>query len=257
MIDKQLLEKALYLYHNDMNRSVISICEEVGFSPQTLYYHLDYKEPLRENRKHKDYTLDLTNFYQDSHSKYYWLGFLAADGYISSTAVRVHLKAQDAKHLQSLLDFVKSNSPLKFCKNNGGHDTVYIDIHSVKLVKYLAQYNLVSNESLIYTVPDNIPNEYLMDFCRGMIDGDGCIRINNHQQISLKFDSGNETCAYQVRDILGLDNKISFSGGTYGFQVTGNKKAKAVLDKLYENSNETNRLKRKYDIYYNKFYLGE
>lgn len=88
-----------------------------------------------------------------------------------------------------------------------------------------------------------------MDFIRGIIDGDGCIRINNHQQISLSFCSGNEICVRQVRDLLGINNKIRLDKQTYSFQVTGNIKAKKILDKIYENSTEKNRLNRKYCIY--------
>ena len=36
---------------------------------------------------------------------------------------------------------------------------------------------------------------------------------------------------------------------TFHVQVTGNKKAKAILDKIYQNSNDSNRLNRKYSIY--------
>ena len=88
-----------------------------------------------------------------------------------------------------------------------------------------------------------------MDFIRGLIDGDGCIRINNHQQISLTFCSGNQECVEQFKQIIGVDNKITQNKNTYSIQVTGNKKAKAILDKIYISSNDNNRLDRKYSIY--------
>lgn len=88
-----------------------------------------------------------------------------------------------------------------------------------------------------------------MDFIRGLIDGDGSIRINNHQQISLSFCSGNKQCVEQFKEILDIDNKITQDKNIYHIQVTGNKKAKNILDKIYLNSDDTNRLDRKYSIY--------
>ena len=94
-----------------------------------------------------------------------------------------------------------------------------------------------------------IPQEYMMDFIRGLLDGDGSVRINNHQQISLEFCSGNQECVEQFKTILGIENKITQDKFTFHVQVTGNIKAKAILDKIYNGSNDNTRLTRKYSIY--------
>lgn len=125
-----------------------------------------------------------------------------------------------------------------------------ISINSAELVKYLQTYNIVQNKSLTFTIPeDKIPKEFLIHFIRGLIDGDGCIRINNHQQINLSFCSGNKSCVEQFKNILNMDNKIGQDKNTFRIQVTGNKKAKKILDLIYLNSSDDNRLTRKYNIY--------
>ena len=53
----------------------------------------------------------------------------------------------------------------------------------------------------------------------------------------------------KFKRILGIENKITQDNHTFHVQVTGNKKAKAFLDKIYENSSDNNRLDRKYSIY--------
>jgi intein-encoded DNA endonuclease-like protein len=45
----------------------------------------------------------------------------------------------------------------------------------------LAEYNIVPNKSKIFTMPlDKIPDKYIWDFVRGLMDGDGCITLLTH-----------------------------------------------------------------------------
>lgn len=246
---QETIDKAIYQYLNTQ-RSVKEICQEAGISESTFFNR--YKGPRRgERNKGRKYTLNLENIKKDSHDKYYWLGFIAADGSITGgRELAIELKDIDENHLQKFLNFMGSNSPIKKRINNNGCHCAKINICSLDLVDYLAEYNIVPNKSLIYTIPmDKIPNEYKYDFVRGMMDGDGNIQIQNDKQLSMIFCSGNEECVYQIRDICGVTNKVGHGSGTYHFQVKGNKAAKQVLDKIYKDSNENNRLERKYNIY--------
>lgn len=55
-------------------------------------------EQLNGRRK---YTLDLDPIFEDSHAKYYWLGFLSADGNVATKEprIRVELREEDSLHL--------------------------------------------------------------------------------------------------------------------------------------------------------------
>ena len=160
--------------------------------------------------------------------------------------------------LNRIKNFLECSSPIKERINNNGCKTSYLDIHDVRILPLVSKYNIRQNKSLIFTIPENkIPKKFILDFCRGLIDGDGCIRVNNHQQISLSFCAGNYRCVEQINQILEINNKVSFSGNCYRVQVTGNKKAKNILDNLYRDSINSTRLDRKYYIYYNKFYGKE
>jgi predicted DNA-binding protein YlxM (UPF0122 family) len=231
--------------------SVDEICKKYNITKTRLLDNCKYR---RGNaNKGRKYNLNEDKIFNDSREKFYWIGFIAADGCIADNrTLAIELKSIDKKHLQKFANFLETNKPIKDRINNLNVECSRITIHSVNIVNELAKYNVVSNKSKIFTIPvEKIPKEYIYDFVRGIIDGDGCIRINNHQQISLSFCSGNFECCKQLRDILGIDNKIKkdISSETWSFQVTGNIKAKAILDRIYENSNEEIRLDRKYNIY--------
>lgn len=243
------LEKAIYDYHNT-NKTIVEILKENNISKSRFYRNLDYKEKSREKKKARKYTFNFDNFKKDSSDKYYWLGFLGADGAIVKNTLSIELKSIDKKHLEKFNNFFQNTNNIVERINNLNVKCVKTQINSYELVEYLKQYNIYQNKSLTFTIPiDKIPKQFLMDYIRGLIDGDGCVRINNHHQISLEFCSGNQECVKQFRDIIGIENKITKDNYTYHIQVTGNKKAKAILDRIYKNSNDNNRLDRKYSIY--------
>ena len=62
-------------------------------------------EQLNGRRK---YTLNLEGFEIDSSAKFYWLGFLASDGYVAKTEPRVKIELKDEDE-EILIKF------LKFC----------------------------------------------------------------------------------------------------------------------------------------------
>ena len=243
------LEKAIYDYHNT-NKTITVILQETGISKSMFYRNLDYKEDFRKKKKVRKYTFNFDKFKEESSSKYYWLGFLGADGCVVNNTLSIELKANDKEHLEKFNIFFENTAPITERINNLNVSCVKTQINSFELIEYLKQYHIYQNKSKTYTIPENkIPKQYLMDFIRGLIDGDGCIRINNHQQLSLGFCSGNLECVEQFRKIIDIDNKITQDKFTFHIQVTGNKKAKNILDKVYQNSNDSNRLNRKYSIY--------
>lgn len=202
----------------------------------------------------RKYTLNLTNIKTDSHEKYYWLGFLAGDGNVAKNEarVRVELKDIDREQLENLQAFFESNAPITERTNNTGCHALTVSINSAELKRYLAQYNIVPAKTSIFSIPfENIPNEYIYDFARGLLDADGSIHIREDRNNipSLSFVSQTEICAKQMLEILGFDNKVS-PCGTSAYQI--HKEGAAVvqiLNKIYEHSTETSRLRRKYEIY--------
>ena len=248
------LNKALFLYHNT-DIPVCQILKQTGMSKATFYRNLDYLEEKRAKNRHREYNFNLNKFKIDSQDKFYWLGFISADGGIVNNSLSIELKDIDKNHLIKFNIFSENENPLTERINNQDVNCIKSVINSYELISYLKEYNIIPNKSLIFTIPEEkIPEQYIMDYLRGLIDGDGCIRINNSNQISLSFCSGNKKCIEQFAKLLKLDNSITSSktDSTYRIQITGNSKALLLLDEIYKNSKPENRLDRKYDIYIKK-----
>lgn len=201
----------------------------------------------------RKYTLNIEPFKIDSHAKYYWLGVLATDGNVAKkeARIRLELKNDDIDLLKNLANFCETNIPLHTRINNSKCECSCLDINSSELKKYLAEYNIVPDKTKTFIMPlGKIPDKYLWDFIRGMMDGDGCITyIKSHvyNPYGISFVSANLECVKQMKKIWELpeEHKISINNGAYILQKSG-KGCLSILEKMYMNSTEQTRLNRKY-----------
>ena len=253
-INQETIDKIIEEYIHNTEKTVRQILQEYEISKPVLYSILNENNiPKRglEYRPRKT-TIDLSKMYCDNNDKYYWLGFLSADGNISKElrSVSIDLNRQDGQHIQNFLDFCGCNANIYYHTNSGGHPAAKRLVCSKELCQYLAKYNIVPNKSLIFEIPeDKIPEQYMSHYIRGLFDGDGCISFNKWGQVSFSFCSGNLKVCEQIKEILKMDNVIAHGSGVYRISCTGNIKAKAIFDYMYQDSNPNNRLARKYEKY--------
>ena len=128
------LEKAIFDYHNT-DKTVVSILKEYNISKSKFYRHLDYKEPTREKKRARIYNFNFNKFKEDSRDKYYWLGFLGADGAVVDNTVAIELKSIDKEHLQKFNNFFENTHDIKTRINNSGVECVKTQINSYELVE--------------------------------------------------------------------------------------------------------------------------
>lgn len=111
----------------------------------------------------------------DNESKAYWLGFIFADGYISSSSnnFELSLGIRDIDHLKKFSEFMKYKGEIKQdsyrCR---------FSLKNKHLWKTLNLYGCVPKKSLILKFPNkNIfkSEDLIRHFIRGYFDGDGCI----------------------------------------------------------------------------------
>lgn len=200
----------------------------------------------------RKYYFNLDKIMQDSHEKFYWIGFIAGDGSIRDTEnrLRIELKQDDMPHLEKFKNFLESNYPIKTRINNHGNQCAKIEVNSAQLRRYLAQYNIVQNKTETFVVPSElIPAEYVFDFIRGFMDADGCISIrSDNDSPSLSFVAHKKEVLEWIKEKLEWENAISDINNNY-FMIKQGYGAIQALNKIYETSIEQSRLDRKYNLY--------
>lgn len=201
------------------------------------------------NRK---YFFNIDKIKNESHEKYYWLGFISGDGSIQEQGrrLRIEIQQNDIELLNNFKEFLECNSEITFRVNNNNSKCCKIDINSSELGRYLAEYNIVPNKTQNFSVPvDKIPKEYIYDYIRGYMDADGSIHIRKSNGLgSLSFSCHTEQPLIFIKDTFGIANKISKVNNNFFLNKEG-KDVLDILNKIYENSTEKTRLNRKYQLY--------
>lgn len=129
----------------------------------------------------------------DTETKAYLLGFMYADGYISSTpiddtkeknvyTIELTIQSQDVEILELMKKEFKTPRPILKCKGNHNNERVRLIVNSMHMWNILNNYGCTPRKSLTEKFPDEsiFENKSLIrHFIRGYFDGDGCITNNN------------------------------------------------------------------------------
>lgn len=118
-----------------------------------------------------NYNFDILE--KESPEKYYFLGFIAADGALTNGGIVFELNKRDGYMVKKLNDYICPEKEVKFReKTNSCRATFYNLEMTKKLKKY---FSMISNRKTEEIRFPEVPDEYLRDFIRGVIDGDGTI----------------------------------------------------------------------------------
>lgn len=110
----------------------------------------------------------------------YVLGYWFADGRMfhrKHKGYNISFTSKDKNHLKKILEILESNYELFDKKNN----IWAIRISSKTMYQDLLLLNGTPNKSLTATPPE-IPDEYVYDFIRGYMDGDGWVSIRENKR---------------------------------------------------------------------------
>ena len=105
----------------------------------------------------------------------YILGFLAADGNISSNGNRIQsqLSIKDIEHLRMIQREVGGSEVYEYLSN--GYKSCGWHCYSAKIKREIAEYGLVPNKTGKLSLPHKLERQYWKDFIRGYFDGDGSV----------------------------------------------------------------------------------
>jgi intein/homing endonuclease len=125
---------------------------------------------------------------------WYLVGLITTDGCLSSDGRHIDITSKDYKFLALVKDSIGINNKIGFKYNGRKQEYFHIQIGNKNLYEFLVSIGLTPNKSLTLEKV-KVPDKYFVDFLRGIIDGDGCIRkwshsLNHAEQWSLRIFSG-------------------------------------------------------------------
>lgn len=200
------------------------------------------------------------DFFENKNSEYwYFLGFIASDGYISDDRIEICLNKKDAYMVENFRDMICPQKPVYIKPKT---NSVKFTIHSKEIAKTFKEFfSLTTNNKHAEIKFPNIPNKYLKDFIRGYIDGDGSISkakgkqiVNGEKRIYLgvrlrilgNYDFLKEMIELIRKEIPNKTYSIIKRKNENVYEVTYNfSVAEKILHWLYDDSNIY--LKRKKD----------
>lgn len=200
---------------------------------------------------------------EDSEFKYYFLGFLAADGWISDKSNRVELclNEKDKDILTIMRDIIVPGKNISYRPNINAYK---LTIDNREIMDEVSKFIMRGNKTQSLIFPYGIPDQYFRHFVRGYIDGDGNIGVKRGQKIfedNIKYYFGLRLRVLGTRAFLQglviniqrlIDNKIVGNPHKkenenvyyveFGFSV-----AKKILDFIYQDA--IYKLDRKYKVF--------
>ena len=186
MIKKEYdLESAIQYFINNPSLTGTDVAKLFNIPRSTL------AENLRKRSISGTYFRKLKYFLNDDYfkvvdtpDKAYWIGWIQADGDISSKGkIRLRINEEDSYILEQFSHDLESNIPvnIRFLESGYGHSqrTAELKIDRMNMCKDLANIGLYPHKSLTTNYIDFYKIELVNSYLRGLFDGDGWINIHN------------------------------------------------------------------------------
>jgi len=193
----------------------------------------------------------------------YVLGFVAADGSLEDASYLrgkyLRICSSDREILQKIKKAMVSEHTIVVIaskefymqgKKYISKEKYMLRIGSHEIYNDLIKLGITPRKSKIINLP-NIPLGYMADFCRGYLDGDGCINLyTKKKRLSVTFTSGSELFLKQLAGIIsmvvGIKSHNVFRNNR-AFQIKySTKEAMPLLRYVYYNTENGLYLERKY-----------
>lgn len=181
---------------------------------------------------------DLEVFAAVTRDSAYWLGFLMADGCVNDRELIVVLKSEDVAHLRALQRFLGcSDRPLTDANGSRGYR---LAIGCAALARQLRDHGIVAGRAY---ADARVSAELAAsaDFWRGVVDGDGSLRIEARTGMPSLLVVGPPTLMTQRADFLAGLYDDRFSPRVYAHSQSkavrvlqvGGRRAKTAVEALY------------------------
>lgn len=204
------------------------------------------------------------NFFEDidSEKKAYWLGFIAADGWVTYNPTKykysfgVTLQERDSELILSFMKDINCNNKI-YTKTIKNRKYIGFTITNKKMVEDLVSLGIVQNKSKNLKTP-KIKNELIHHFYRGLLDGDGHYKnkVRNGIQICGSFDILNDFKNFVENKFKLRKRKLIKHNSIYYYSLTG-KSCKKVIDFLYLDASISLSRKKKTAMEISRYYEND
>lgn len=139
----------------------------------------------------------ISNYFEtiDNAHKAYWLGVLFTDGsvdnYRGNSRIRLTLQYNDKELLEKFQRDLGLRGKL-YERKEAGKESFSVEFCDEKMFNDLSRYGICPRKTYVTEhIPTNIPTEYIVDFIRGMFDGDGCLTYSDDMvyDVAVNFTS--------------------------------------------------------------------
>lgn len=187
--------------------------------------------------------------------KAYWLGFLYADGYVKDEALEFCLQDADKESVEEFKKALDSKHKISrkiSCLDGKMFVNWRISIKSQQITEDLISHGCIPLKTYHMVFPNDIEEDLMSHFIRGYTDGDGCLYISrgalhvSYTSASKIFLEGLQAFL-KSKDIRSSLYKVK-NKENWGLSLSG-RNAKSLCEFLYRESNDSIRLKRKYEKY--------
>lgn len=258
--DEQTEKEICFLY--DKNGETLSFlsqkyhCRTDAIKAVLLKYNIKMKpKGTSKNRLLKE------DFFEniDMPEKAYFLGLLFADGFIVHDKARkrnpmigIMLKLSDKDILEQFRNILQANGKITYDKR-GKKECARFSFRNKKMASDLAKYGIIQNKTYLTKHLPKVPNEFLRDFIRGLVDGDGSIyQETKSKKYRIDFCSHYQSICEDFRQLCNtfLDkpntNVIKNYGSAYHIRFNDQSSVKQLATVLYKGN--TIALARKYEM---------
>ena len=250
-------EQVAYIINKYLNENYTlkQLGKEFNCSYSTIRNLLN-KHKIKSRGNKQGYPRDEFYFNKiDTEEKAYWLGFLYADGCVHSNNYEISVNITDKEHIEKFKAAIKAfnhNITEIQDKRFQNAKTLYqFSIRDKQLHQDLIKWGCIPQKSLLINKIPNIPRDYVSHFLRGYFDGDGSLhylRGTNNYRISFV---GTKDFLNDIQKELQTNVSLqsNIAGKAYVLQIAGRRQIERILNYLYNNSKENNRLNIKYQKY--------
>ena len=236
--------------------------QQLNCDPQTIKkFCLKNNITMQYRKKNRELN---ENFFEviDSPEKAYFLGLMYTDGSTrivknNSKQIRISLQLRDKTIIEKFKKILNADVDLIYDKRPN-QEMVGFEITNAKLFDDLYSHGIIPNKTYKSKNLPLINNEYLIDFLRGLFDGDGTLSYKeNYNEASVGFTNYSYEVVLEFQQYIDKlinktkSNKIHHSVDNNSSKYTcawrGFRQVLKILSLLYDNSNIY--LQRKYDKY--------